>query len=377
MTLERRPDALTPEAAAQAPESPGLTVVIPTFNERENVAVLVDRLETVLAGIAWEAVFVDDDSPDGTAAAVKALATSDSRIHCLRRVGRRGLAGAVLDGMMMSAAPHLAVMDADLQHDERLLPRMLALLDAGQADLVVASRYLEAGAEPEGLSPSRRLGSRVAVAIARRVLRADISDPVSGFFMIRREAVDRVAQRLSDQGFKILFDIIASQPAPLRIVELPFDFGRRRAGASKLDSRIVIDYLGLVFSKLSGGLLPPRALFFALVGTCGLVVHLISLRIGLALGLAFISAQGAAAVVAMTSNYLVNNAITYRDRRLHGWKLITGYLKFCGLCGLGLVANVAVAGLVHQFEPIWWLAGAAGALFGAAWNYVTTFLAVW
>jgi dolichol-phosphate mannosyltransferase len=354
-----------------------LTVVIPTFNERENIAPLIRRLGEALEGVIWQAIFVDDNSADGTAQAVKARAARDPRIVCLHRIGRRGLAGAVIEGIMASAAPVVAVMDADLQHDETLLPRMLKLIHADAADLVVGSRYMTPDGATTGLSPMRLAGSQAATWIARRVLRADISDPVSGFFMIRRDMVERVGSQLSPQGFKILFDIIASQPAPLRIIETPYVFAERQAGASKLDGRVVIEYLGLILSKFSRGLIPPRALLFGLVGSTGVIVHLGVLSLCRGIGLTFVSAQEIAAVTAMTSNFLINNQVTYRDRRLKGVSLLTGYLRFCALCGLGLIANVAIADLVHQWTPLWWLAGVAGALFGAVWNYVSTSIAVW
>ena len=354
-----------------------LTVIIPTFNERDNVVPLILRLRAALAGIAWQAIFVDDNSKDGTAEAVKMIASTDVRILCLHRIGRRGLAGAVVEGVMASAAPIVAVLDADLQHDEKILPLMLARIRADEADLVVASRYLSTDGAQSGLSPVRLAGSRVATWIARLVLKADVSDPVSGFFMIRRPLVERVAPRLSDQGFKILFDIIASQPSPLRIVETPYAFAERQAGASKLDGRVVIDYLGLILSKMTQGLIPPRALMFGLVGSSGVIVHLAVLYLCRALGFRFVGAQEIAAVTAMTSNFLINNQVTYRDRRLRGARLLVGYVRFCALCGLGLFANVAIADLVHRWTPLWWLAGAAGALFGAIWNYVSTSLAVW
>ncbi len=354
-----------------------LTVVAPAFDEAGNIPELARRVRAALDGVRWQLIVVDDDSPDGTATVAKALAAEDGRVQCLRRLKRRGLAGAVIEGAMASAAPFVAVIDADLQHDETLLPAMLAALRDDRADLVIGSRYVGDGSAAEGLSPVRGLGSRVAAWLARRVLKAEVRDPVSGFFMIRREAFDRVAPRLSNQGFKILFDIIASQPRPLRILELPFRLAERRAGSSKLDGGIVVDYLGLILARLSGNLLPPRALLFGLVGASGLIVHLAALRAGLGLGLGFAVAQTAAAVTAMTSNFLINNQVTYRDRRLHGLRLLTGYIRFCALCGVGLIANVAVADLAHRHLALWWAAGIAGAVFGAVWNYVSTSLAVW
>jgi dolichol-phosphate mannosyltransferase len=355
-----------------------LTMIVPTFNERANVVRVVERLHAVLDGVGWQAIFVDDDSPDGTAEAVKRIAAVDPRIQCIRRVRRRGLAGAVVEGALASAAPYVGVIDGDLQHDETLLPRMLEAMRSGQADLVIASRYIDATSVAEGLSPMRSLGSRFANWLGQKVLRQQISDPVSGFFMIRRELVDRVAPKLATEGFKILFDLIASQPEALRIVELPYSFREREAGGSKLDNRVVIDYLGLLLSKLSGGVVPTRALMFGLVGGSGVVVQLVGLKAFMMLGLAFSWAQFAASMVAMASNYLINNEITYRDRRRRGLSLVLGYLKFCALCSIGLAANVAVASKLFEITSGWWLvAGAVGAAFGALWNYVTTAVAVW
>ena len=358
-------------------ESYELTVVVPTFNERDNIAPLLQRLRQALGGVAWQAIFVDDNSPDGTAEAVKALAAHDRAIACIKRVGRRGLAGAVIEGAMASATPFVAVIDADLQHDETVLPRMLTALRSGQVDLAIGSRILSNAGATKGLSPVRKWGSRLANWLARKVLRTDVSDPVSGLFMIRREFIDRVAPRLSNQGFKVLFDIIASQPVPPRIVEFPYEFAERQSGASKMDGRVIIDYLGLILAKYTGNFLPPRAVMFFLVGFSGLVVHMAVLYACRGGGLAFLPGQLIAATTAMTSNFLINNNLTYRDRRLRGLKLLIGYLRFCALCALGLIANVAVANLVHEHTPLWWLAGVAGAVSGAVWNYVSTSLAVW
>jgi dolichol-phosphate mannosyltransferase len=357
-----------------------LSIVSPTFNESGNVAKLIAKLDATLAGVAWEVIFVDDNSPDGTAALVKEIATRDSRVRCLKRVGRRGLSGAVIEGMLASAAPYVAVIDADLQHDETILPAMLAKLEAGEGDLAVGSRYLHAEGLQEGLSPFRKLGSQVATMLARRALKSEVSDPVSGFFMIRRDKIDLVASRLEPSGFKILFDLIASQPEPLRIVELPYAFQAREAGESKLDGRVVLEYVGLVAAKLSRDVISPRMVFFALVGFSGLAVHMAVLALILSFApqdVRFWVAQTIAAVTAMTSNYLVNNAVTYRDRRRRGFGLFIGYLRFAIRCSISLVANVAVAAELHVHGLPWPLAGLAGAVCGAVLNYVSTFLGVW
>lgn len=365
------------EGLATAQHALELSVVIPTFEERDNIPELLARLETALAGVAWEVILVDDDSPDGTWRLVKDIAARDPRVSCIRRVGRRGLAGAVVEGAMASSAPFIAVMDADLQHDEALLPEMLRVLRPGAVDVVIGSRYLQpdAGVVAGLAGARRRLGSRLANWLGRKALALQITDPVSGFFMMRREMVDGVAGKLSANGFKILFDILASQPKPPRCVELPYVFRPRHAGESKLDQGVVAQYLSLIAAKLTRDVLSPRAIMFGLVGASGVIVHLTVLRASLRFG--FTDAQAMAALTAMTSNYLINNAVTYRSRRKRGLDLLTGYLKFCLFCSAGLAANIGVASALHAHVPIWWLAGLAGAAVGAAWNFATTSVAVW
>ncbi len=363
-------------SSAAAPRALELSVVIPTFKEALNVEPLLAKLAAALTGVTWQAIFVDDDSPDGTAAVVKRVAATDPRVMCLHRVGRRGLAGAVIEGVMASAAPFVAVIDGDMQHDETLLPKMLGLLKADRADLVVGSRYLATGASgASALGQTREAGSRLANWLGRKVLHAEVTDPMSGFFMMRRELIEAVAPKLATSGFKVLFDIMASQPNPPRYIELPYQFRARVAGESKLDNGVVVQYLGLLIAKLSLDLISPRFLMFALVGASGVVVHLAILRSLLAHG--FAAAQLTAALGAMTSNYLINNAVTYRDKRKRGLSLLVGYLKFVVLCSVPLAANVAVATMVYERGPTWWVAGVAGAVVAAVWNYVTTSRAVW
>ena len=353
-----------------------LTVVIPTFNEAANVEPLIRKLEAALVGVDWQAIFVDDDSPDDTAGVVKAIASVDIRIECLHRIGRRGLAGAVIEGAMASAAPFVAVMDGDLQHDERLLPQMLAALREGRAELVVGSRYVGGPeADASALGATREAGSRFANWLGQKVLQVPLTDPMSGFFMLRRELVEAVAPKLDTAGFKVLFDIVACQDTPPTFLELPYQFRARAAGTSKLDNGVVVQYLGLLTAKLTRDAISPRFLMFALVGASGVVVHLAVLRLLLPLG--FAGAQTMAALAAMTSNYLINNAVTYRDRRKRGLGLVVGYAKFVLLCSVPLAANVAVATMVYERGPAWWVAGVAGAVVAAAWNYFTTARAVW
>ncbi|MGZ3273378.1 MAG: glycosyltransferase [Caulobacteraceae bacterium] len=364
---------------AKAPPAFELTVVSPTFNEKANIRPLVAKLDAALKGVAWQVIFVDDNSPDGTAEEVKAVAQADPRVQCIRRVGRRGLAGAVIEGALASSAPVIAVIDADLQHDESLLPAMLSLIQDDEADMVVASRYLDPEGLSSGLSQTRKQGSRLATWMSRQVLKNDVSDPVSGYFMARRQVWETTAPKLSTEGFKILFDLLASVDDPIRVAELPYKFRDRLAGESKLDRRVVIEYLSLILNKATGGMIPTRAVMFALVGSTGFLVNVV---VALALkalptALTFWEIQLLAAFVAMTSNFAINNAVTYFDRRKKGLALLTAYIRFCLLCSAGLFVNVAVASFLEDRLAMPVTSTVTGAAFGAVWNYVTTALAVW
>jgi dolichol-phosphate mannosyltransferase len=364
-----------PVSATQVPAL--LTVVVPTFNEKANVPEIVARLDRVLADVPWEVIFVDDDSPDRTAETAKAIAARDSRVRCLKRVGRRGLAGACVEGMLASSAPYVAVMDADLQHDETILPQMLSALVDNSADLVVGSRYI-AGGSASSFAADRAKFSRTATGLARRLLGVDIADPMSGFFMLKRERLDDVVRELSPVGFKILLDIVLTARRRLRVLEIPYEFRPRRFGESKFDAAIGLEFLGLALGKVTGGAVGPRFISFALVGTTGLAVHLVALKIALAtLTRDFALAQTVATFVAMVSNFLLNNRLTYSDRRLSGKNLITGFIGFCVIGSVGALTNVGLASWIYSERPTWWLAGAAGAMMGALWNYTMSTQFVW
>lgn len=374
-TVELRPEPLSAAALRPAPE---LSVVVPTFNEKDNVPKLVELLKAALPPSGWEVIFVDDNSPDSTARVAKDLAAGDSRIRCLRRVGRRGLAGACLEGILASQARYVAVMDADLQHDEALLVPMLDVLRQGGADLVVGTRYGGGGFEADAFSSQRALGSRAATAVANRLFKLRLSDPMSGFFMLRRELIDEIAPRLSTQGFKILLDIAVTAGDTLRIAELPYTFRQRQHGESKLDAGVALDYVGLLLAKATNDALSLRFALFCLVGGIGIGVHFVTLVLGLyTLGLEFVWAQTLAVVVAIASNFVINNALTYRDRRLSGLSFFSGLVRFYVVSAVGLVSNIGVSDWMFSNAQKWWVAGLAGAVIGVVWNYVVASLFVW
>ena len=358
-------------------EGPELTVVIPTLNERDNIEPLVDLLDAALDEVSWEAIFVDDDSADGTAERIREISRRDRRVRCLQRVGRRGLTTACIEGALAASAPYIAVMDADMQHDEKLLPRMLAILKSEPIDLVVGSRYIAGGGIGRWHGGRAKL-SVFATHLSRIVCKAEIADPMSGFFMLRRKALEGALRRLSGQGFKILLDILASSPRPLRFKELPYVFRERQRGESKLDALAGWEFVMLIADKLIGHIVPVRFALFAFVGGIGLVIHMSTLWFALTVaGAAFDPAQASAAVVAMTSNFFVNNLFTYRDRRLHGFALVRGLLTFYAICAFGTIANVGIAGYIFSTNEIWWLAGLAGVIVGSVWNYAVSSVFTW
>ena len=354
-----------------------LAVVVPTFNERENISELVSRLEQCLRGKAWEVIFVDDDSTDGTAAHIREIARRDPRVRCLQRIGRRGLSSACVEGMLASSSPYLAVIDGDCQHDETVLPRMLELLKCGEADVVVGSRYAVGGGIGSWQASRARM-SRFATRLSRAVVKHDLSDPMSGFFALRREVMELAVRNLSSVGFKILLDIIASSPKPPQVKELPYEFRNRHAGESKLDGQAVWGYLMLLADKLIGGVVPVRFVSFALIGTVGVFVHFAVLAVLFrSMSLPFTFSQAGAAAIAMTSNFTLNNALTYRDMRLRGWLWVKGLASFILTCSFGALANVGVAAYLFKRDTFWALSALAGIAVSTVWNYAMTAAFTW
>jgi dolichol-phosphate mannosyltransferase len=359
------------------PTAPLLSVVVPCYNEVENVEELTRRLAETLEGIPWEVIFVDDDSPDKTSRKVAEIAFRNPRVRLIHRIGRRGLSSACVEGMLSSSAPYLAVMDADLQHDETLLPDMLTALRSRRLDIVVGSRYTDGGGIG-GWDSKRAAYSRFATRISRSFTRTELTDPMSGFFMIRREALMQRVRRLSGVGFKILLDLFASSSTPMRFLELPYTFKERHAGKSKLDNRALLEFGRLLLDKWIGHLIPVRFVAFVLVGGVGVGVHfLVLLLIFRITGTSFMLGQTAAAFVAMTTNYLMNNFFTYSDIRLRGWKLLTGWFSFTLVCGIGAAANVGIASLLFQRQTNWMLSALAGIGISSVWNYAVTAVYTW
>jgi dolichol-phosphate mannosyltransferase len=367
-----------------------LAVILPTFNERKNIAPMVERLDAALKGLAWEAIFVDDNSPDGTAEEARRIGRDDPRIRVIERIGRRGLASAAIEGMCATAAPVVAVMDADHQHDPALLPGMYEAVNSGEYDVAYASRFAEGASTEAWGRPDRVKASGLANRIARRVTGVQLSDPMSGFFMLRAETLRADAHRLSGVGFKILLDILATVDAPLRVKEFPLNFAARAEGESKLDRTVVFEFLIGLYDKWLGRIIPTRFALFGTIGGLGVIVHMAVLASVLgAFGqkvlyhnwsdqIEFIIAQTSAAVVAMTFNFVLNNELTYADKRLRGFvPLLRGWAKFAATCSVGLLANVGAAAALMRmgFHP--YPAAIVGIVVGSVWNFALSSKFVW
>lgn len=353
-----------------------VAIIVPTFNEVDNIAPLMARLSATLTEFQWEVLFVDDNSPDHTADFVRQLALNHPNIRIVQRIGRRGLSTAVIEGILASAAPVIAVMDGDLQHDEKILPDLIRAVKDGQADIAIGTRYA-AGGGTKDWDENRLRISRAATRLGQLALGVPLTDPMSGFFAARRDVIEAALPRLSGIGFKILLDIIASLPQHPKIAEIPYHFRNRVAGQSKADRQIGVEFLMLLADKTIGHILPPRLLSFLFVGGLGVGVHLSVLALGLMLGFGFPQGQILAVVTAIAFNFFLNNSFTYHDRRLHGWRMWRGLISFYAVSAIGALANIGIGNWVHDMDRSWWLSAMAGIIVGAVWNFAASSFVTW
>ena len=354
---------------------PKLAIIVPTLNERGNIILVYEQIKSTLIHDAWELIFVDDDSKDGTCNKVLEIAAKDSRVRILQRINRNGLSSACIEGMLSSCAPLLAVMDADLQHDVTLLPLMLEALNDDELDIAIGSRYMFGDGTGEW-HPIRKFISQAATQLSKVFIGNNITDPMSGFFMLRRTCFLEVAPSLSGRGFKILLDILISNKK-ICTKELPYKFGKRTEGESKLDALVGLEFFLLILEKLLGRIIPLNFLLFIFVGSFGALLHLSILYAMLEHSYTFITAQSSATFFAMTINFFLNNLTTYRSVRLKGSSVFIGLISFYIICGLGAFTNVQVATHLYELDVSWWGAGIIGAVIGAVWNYAVTSTFTW
>jgi dolichol-phosphate mannosyltransferase len=356
--------------------SPTVSIIVPCYNERDNIAPMVGALTATLQEIDWEVIFVDDDSPDGTTNVVREVLRNDPHVRSIRRIRRRGLASAVIEGALAASGSVLAVLDGDLQHDETRLPAMFAALEAG-ADIAVGSRHVDGGSS-EGLSSRARMRlSSIGIKLAQAVTHTSLTDPMSGFFALRRSLLDELAPRLTGHGFKILLNLVIVSPKPLQLAEIPYKFRPRLAGESKLDALVMLQFAGLLIDKVLRGIVPVRFLSFAAVGGVGVLVNLAVLLVAQHAGMTFGRAQTLGTLVAMVANFQLNNSLTYRTVRLRGRRYWRGMVLFVLVCGVGAIGNIGVARTLYSESIGAAGSGAVGAAIGVVWNYAMSATIVW
>ncbi|NTF46111.1 glycosyltransferase [Rhizobium rhizogenes] len=354
-----------------------LSVIAPTYNESGNIIPFIERAREALVGFDWEIIFVDDNSPDGTSEKAHCFSKEDPRVRSILRLGDRGLAKSSIQGMLSARGELLCVMDVDGQHDPAVINEMADRLEGEDLHIVSAARRLEIDGAMEGLSPTRQRLSVLGNWLSGLVLGRKLSDPLTGFFLIRRDSFLQTAPRLGDPGFKLLLDILHSNKE-LKHAEIPFDFGMRLNGESKLDIYVVWKFVTFLLSKLTAGLLPVSLISFLLVGGLGVFVHFAVLYLVLSLTASFTVAQTISTLVAATGNFLLNNLLTFRDRRLRGWVKVWGYLKFLGVSAVGIVANVSAATLTYErLVHVVFVATLAGIAIDTIWKFVIAKRFVW
>ena len=354
---------------------PLLSLVVCTLNEAESIGAVLREASGVLASIEHEIIVVDDSSDEATADVVRAYAGMNPAVRLVRRVGARGLASAAIAGWDAARGRALAIVDGDGQHDLSLLPGMLAQLD-GEAEVVVASRYILGDT---GLSGVRDAGSRLATGACTLLLGARATDPLSGYFVLRRDWYETVRAGLTGIGFKILVDVLASGPRAPRIAEVSTSLRPRIGGESKLDLSVMLDLAALLIEKRTRGLVSARFLMFTAVGVSGVFVHaavlILAYRHGT--GVAFPAAQALGIWVAMNTNFLLNNALTFRDRRLKGLAVARGLISFYVCCAAGGLIAEAIGTLLKAQGVQFLAAGVTGALAAGLWNYRASKWGTW
>ncbi len=358
-----------------------ISIVIPTFNEVENIIPLLKNLTALVKDFEYEIIIVDDDSPDGTSDAVNKYMNFNRRIKLITRIGRSGLSSAIKEGLIFAQGKYLLVLDGDGQHHPSFILNMLEEIKKNKSDIVIGSRFLDTS-KLEGLSNKRSFGSKIANKLARISLHknyAKLTDYLSGCFCLERETTKKFIRNIEINGFKFLYELLSLSKGSLFVNEVPLTFKERRFGDSKLDIAIVWDFLISIVHNLTLRLLPRSAISFGLVGISGVFVQLFitSLLVKIFL-IEFYSALPFAVIVAATSNFLINNQVTFRSDRLENKALLVGLLKFLFVASLPVIANVGITTAFYKYiSPDTFIAQIAGIGIVYAWNYLASSSFVW
>ncbi len=358
-----------------------ISIVIPTFNEVENIIPLLKKLTLIVNNFEYEIIVVDDDSPDGTSNAVNKYMQFNKKIKLITRIGRSGLSSAIKEGLIFAQGKYLLVLDGDGQHHPSFILNMLEAIKKDKSDIVIGSRFLNTS-KLEGLSNERSLGSKIANKMARISLHKNYSkltDYLSGCFCVEKEITKKFIRKIEVNGFKFLYELLSLSKGELAVNEVPLIFKERRFGNSKLDIAIVWDFLISIIHNLTLRILPRRAISFGLVGISGVFVQLfITSFLVEIFRIDFYNALPFAVIFAATSNFLINNQVTFRSDRLKDLALLIGLLKFLIVASLPIIANVGITTAFYKYITADTLiAQIAGIGIVYAWNYLASSSFVW
>ncbi len=344
-----------------------ISIVVPTYNEKENVDELMSRIDKVLNGLDYEIVVVDDNSPDGTAERVAELSVRYP-IKLIRREGKQGLISAVFEGINSSGGEHVVIMDADLQHPPEVIRELLKVVDS--CDLAVASRYVKGGGV-EGFPFVRRVISLGATYLARILIpqARKVRDPLSGFFLVRREVIKDVKPAMS-RGYKVLLEVLASRKG-LKVCEVPYVFRSRLKGESKLGWREILNYVKQLL------LLMPDYYKFAVVGITGVLVNLgLMTLLEYLFTIPHIVASAVGIEASLTNNFIWNDVWTFRNRK--GGSRLKKYLKYHLSTLVGNASQYLTSQLIYYLllrESV--ISQTTGIIVGFIANYLISSKYVW
>ena len=358
-----------------------ISIILPTLNEVDNISSIIKKIINLSGNFLIEIIVVDDASTDGTTSLVKKLSQEDNRIRLINRYGRNGLSSAIKEGTLSASGDVIAVMDTDGQHQVESLYEAIEVLLVTDKDLIIGSRFLNSSLI-SGLSDKRKKGSLVANSLAKFSLSREYSkltDIMSGFIVFKSQTVLKLVERIDVNGFKFLYELLSVSKGTLDCNEIPLNFMPRKFGESKLDIAIVWDFLVSLIHSLSKRLIPRKAISFAFVGITGVLVQfIISYSFMWLLGFSFQNVLPIAVISAATSNYLVNNWLTFRVNRLRNKALFVGLLKFLLVSSLPIIANVGLASSFYKLiSPNTFFSQLAGIIVVFIWNYAASSKLVW
>jgi dolichol-phosphate mannosyltransferase len=353
-----------------------LSIICPTLNERDNVAVIYQHIDRIVT-CEWELIFVDDNSSDGTRLEIEQLSRRDRRVRLINRVGRKGLASAASEGFLCAVYDHCVLIDADLQHDINNINVMAEEVAQSGNDLVISSRFKVN--QTLGLSSARTRLSIVGNGMIDLILRRQLTDPLSGCFLIRRERYLALHPSLILSGFKILFDILSCPDGrQLTVSEIPIKFLNRHSGESKLRKTVMLEFMGTYVTRMVERVIPLSFIKFSMIGALGVLLHYLILSFFLKLsGFDFAVSQLVTSYLVMVSNFLLNNRYTFSANRLFGGQLVFGLMKFMFFCSFGALISLSFAFYLKDtgLSPV--AAGVLGTVAGSLWNFVLNSLYTW